>query len=334
MLRFLRAELVLTFLLGVMSVAVFETILSYQALHCSDQQQAQRSNTPNDKNPPAANKPDDGGHEKKQKSVGEPFACSIAGAPAALRQFMNHNEGFFVGGFTFMLVFVTGWLVWATLKLWRAGEDQRKSSERIAERQRRSSERIASWQRMSDRSANQAAHAAVAAAEKSVVTAREIGEAQARAYLSCEGATFTVNGSFVSCEIRFRNHGQSPAIWTEVVAGTVTPVREDDPPAGVRFIRSERFTGGGPAIAAQGVGKIFTVFLHGQMGDGSHEAIWKSGARFSVEGRVSWRDVFDKTQTQGFFLEQASDVAFLSLRDSEHERSGEMTPYNAAKDNH
>ncbi|MCC8975929.1 hypothetical protein [Bradyrhizobium brasilense] len=36
---------------------------------------------------------------------------------------MNHNEGFVVGFFTFLLVFATAWLVWATIKLWRGAEE-------------------------------------------------------------------------------------------------------------------------------------------------------------------------------------------------------------------
>ena len=167
MFKFVRPAFLLMFLLGVASIATFDTILFYQASNCSYQKQGDRTAGPNDKNPPLAQKPDDGGHEQKQKAVSEPFACSIAGLPAAIRQFMNHNEGFFVGGFTFMLVFVTAWLVSATLKLWKAGEDQRRSSEMIAERQRRSSERIANRQLLSMRNANQATYAGVKAAQAS-----------------------------------------------------------------------------------------------------------------------------------------------------------------------
>jgi hypothetical protein len=36
---------------------------------------------------------------------------------------MNQNEGFFIGSFTLLLVIVTAWLVWATIKLWRGAED-------------------------------------------------------------------------------------------------------------------------------------------------------------------------------------------------------------------
>jgi hypothetical protein len=36
---------------------------------------------------------------------------------------MNHNEGFFVGGFTFLLAFATVYLVRATNRLWIGAED-------------------------------------------------------------------------------------------------------------------------------------------------------------------------------------------------------------------
>jgi hypothetical protein len=125
------ATVVLAFLLGVASIAIFETVLSYQALNCSNQQQLQGANAPSDAKPVAAQKAADGGHEKKSDTVSKPFVCGVAGFPGAIRQFMNHNEGFVVGTFTLLLVFVTGWLVYvtgglreSTEKLWLAGEQQ------------------------------------------------------------------------------------------------------------------------------------------------------------------------------------------------------------------
>src|SRR4051794_5660521 len=127
------ATVVLAFLLGVASIAVFETVLTYQASNCSNQQQAHGASAPSDAKPTAAQKTDDGGHQKKNNTVSEPFVCGVSGFPAAIRQFMNHNEGFVVGTFTLLLVFVTAWLVYTTSglrestdKLWLAGEEQIK----------------------------------------------------------------------------------------------------------------------------------------------------------------------------------------------------------------
>jgi hypothetical protein len=124
MLRFRRPEVVLAFLAGVMFIALWETLLGYQAANCSYQQEYQAKAEPTDSRPTAQNKHSSGGEEHGHKTISEPLVCGVAGIPTAARQFMNRNEGFFVASFTLALVLVTGWLVWATLKLWEAGEKQ------------------------------------------------------------------------------------------------------------------------------------------------------------------------------------------------------------------
>ncbi len=126
------APIVLAFLFGVAFIGIFQTILSYQASNCSDYQQAPRDIAHDPLRNPSA-----GGHENKSKSTSESIACGIAGLPATVRQFMNHNEGFSVGGFTFFLVVVTAWLVYATTglrestdKLWEASERQHVATQR------------------------------------------------------------------------------------------------------------------------------------------------------------------------------------------------------------
>lgn len=115
-------------------------------------------------------------HGQQAANHDNPKYCPAFHVAAALAiektdVFLEHHDKSVVGGFTIVLALSTIGLWLATNKLWAAGEDQRKSSERIAERQRRSAERIATWQRMSDRSANQAAHAGVAIAMKSAALA-------------------------------------------------------------------------------------------------------------------------------------------------------------------
>jgi|GraSoiStandDraft_4_1057263.scaffolds.fasta_scaffold975782_1 hypothetical protein len=118
-----RAELVLCFLLGIAVFAFYEAIASFQASNCSYQEHEKRDTEPGHPNASAQEQRKDRSEQKNNAAVSEPFACTFFGAPTALRVFMNHNEGFFVGGFTFLLVFVTGWLVRATIKLWRGAED-------------------------------------------------------------------------------------------------------------------------------------------------------------------------------------------------------------------
>ena len=109
MLRPTRTELFIFFLLGVACFSIFESVFSFQALNCSDRQQIEQR--------------DHGKEEKGENAVAESFACSIAGAPKAFRVYMNRNEGFFVGSFTFLLVFATVYLVRATNRLWVGAEE-------------------------------------------------------------------------------------------------------------------------------------------------------------------------------------------------------------------
>jgi hypothetical protein len=178
------------------------------------------------------------------------------------------------------------------------------------------------------RVATRAAITAAKAAEDSVLISRKVGEAQVRAYLSCEGATYTVSDKWLACEARFRNHGQSPAIWTEITAGVVTRsvAALPDGTLGLVFIRSERTTGAGPAIAAGQVGTIFFIFSHEHMGGGAHKSIWSDHNTFDVRGWVNWRDVFGEIQSQEFFLDEKRNASGALI--SEGERKGELTSYN------
>lgn len=87
-----RGKLLLCFVLGIAVFAAYETVTSFQASNC-------------------------------RIAASEPFVCSVVASLTEIRIFANQNEGFVVGFFTMLLVFVTGWLVRATLKLWRGAED-------------------------------------------------------------------------------------------------------------------------------------------------------------------------------------------------------------------
>jgi predicted heme/steroid binding protein len=225
-----------------------------------------------------------------------------------------------VAFFTFWLVVSTVGLGVSTVLLWRAGEKQLRHARRSVAIQSRD-------MRASIATSNRAAKAA----EDSVLISRQIGEAQVRAYLSCEGATYAVSDVYLSATARVRNHGQSPAIWTEiksqVVTETSTSVRPDNL-MGIQYVRSETATHTGPAIAAGQVGEIFILFLHGQMGKNAHDAVWNDGRFFDIRARMSWRDVFGKTQTQEFVVHPRRGDPKPPI--SNGERRGEMTAYNHA----
>jgi hypothetical protein len=322
MFRFQRPELILAFAAGIIFFALWETILGYQAANCSYQQQYKAKAGPTDSYAAAGDKGHDRGEEQGHKAVSEPFVCGVAGLPTAARLFMNRNEGFFVATFTLALVFVTAWLVWATLKLWRAGEKQFRHARRTAAIQSRDMQ-------ASIATSNRAAKAA----EDSVLINRQVGESQVCAYLSCDGAAYTITDSWFACDVRIKNHGQSPAIWTEIKAHVIVEM------AGTRgdltgfiYRTSEIVTQVGPAIAAGQEGKIFVVFLHGQMGEGVHDALWKDGKNFDVRGHIGWHDVFGKKHGQGFVLDQKQGG--FRLPPAKGERGGEMTSFNRASEHH
>jgi hypothetical protein len=214
-----------------------------------------------------------------------------------------------VAFFTFWLVVSTIGLGVSTVMLWRAGEKQLKHGRRSAAIQSRDM-----------RASIEASHRAAKAAENSVLTSRQVGESQVRAYLSCEGGTYTLFDSWLTVEVRIRNHGQSPAIWTEIKAQVVTQTIP-----GLRYERSEPFTNAGPAVPAGREGTIILVFLAGQMGEDALESISREIGRFDVRGVISWRDVFEEIHRQDFVLEIKPDAP-----SSKGKRTGEMVSYNHA----
>ncbi|MBY0318617.1 MAG: hypothetical protein K2X72_07815 [Reyranella sp.] len=79
------------------------------------------------------------GNKKVEHTTSEPsFACGVTGFRYAVVAYMDHHEGFFVGGFTFVLAVSTILLWRATANLYEAGERQLKLSTDTAQRQLRS----------------------------------------------------------------------------------------------------------------------------------------------------------------------------------------------------
>jgi hypothetical protein len=208
----------LAFLLGVAVIGMAETILSFQASNCAPQQQQGGHNAPDHQRPPADQQRKDGSAQGGHEAVGEPFVCSVAGLPTAIRVFMNHNEGFVVGGFTFLLVFVTGWLVWATLglrastdRLWDAGERQ---MELIATNAAQQSRDMQDSIKVSQASAK-------AAAQSAEIAERGVAAAD-RAWIEIDVSlmgdlVFSENEVLTKAKAVFKNVGRSPAtnvsIW-------------------------------------------------------------------------------------------------------------------------
>ena len=136
--RFRVPEIALGLLLGILVSLFGAGVTSYQTAQCN---QAKASNA----HPPSLQQPapphengKDGKAQVTEHSKHPPyFGCGWTGIPASVVGFMDSHEGFFVGGFTFLLVFVTGWLVKATIRLAEDASDtaKRQSAEtRILQR--------------------------------------------------------------------------------------------------------------------------------------------------------------------------------------------------------
>jgi hypothetical protein len=94
--RFRVPEIVLGFFLGIVTFLCLGLIGSYQTQHCGQLEASVHSHT---------------------------IACDVSGFPLAAMEFMDHNDGFVVGVFTFLLVV-------ATILLWISTENAFKITKR------------------------------------------------------------------------------------------------------------------------------------------------------------------------------------------------------------
>jgi hypothetical protein len=119
-----RHYLLIGFLVGIIVYGFVSAVLSYQSLQCPRDEQYESQGAPSHdalKTAPAVQKKTDSGEEHVEKHPKRIKAvCGVLGFFPSAVALMNDNEGFFVGLFTGLLVFVTGVLVWATMKLWNA----------------------------------------------------------------------------------------------------------------------------------------------------------------------------------------------------------------------
>src|SRR5277367_4549115 len=138
--RWVNPEIALGFALGFLTLLFFIGILSYQAEHCSEVNSHAETKPAQDKLRPNPENAEDRNGEESSYNDSHPIACGAIGLPSAIIGYMDKNEGFFVGLFTFGLFLATIFLWITTNNLWRAGEKQIEVWKETAETAKRSAD--------------------------------------------------------------------------------------------------------------------------------------------------------------------------------------------------
>ncbi len=122
--RYLNGEIALGFALGVLTLLFLAAIASYQVEHCGRLYDAKESTI----HPLPTTRTENGavvkGDGETNYADSHHVTCGIVVMVPAIVGFMDENEGFFVGIFTFLLVVATILLWRSTNALWDAGERQ------------------------------------------------------------------------------------------------------------------------------------------------------------------------------------------------------------------
>lgn len=129
-------------------------------------------------------------------------------------------------------------------------------------------------------------------------TAREMGEAQVRAYLHCESAEFTIGVGVVVVHFKLKNTGQSPSTWCRIMGQIVAPNLGDGPPLTYHGLRHVE---GGP-ISGGATDDLMIFFDARQIPKEKIRELFDSKWYLSAECVLAWRDVFNREQTLKFFL--------------------------------
>lgn len=170
----------------------------------------------------------------------------------------------------------------------------------------------------------QATQEAVRAADDAVVVTREIGQAQVRAYLTIEKATFEADAMSVGITIWVKNVGQSPSQRCRVKPS----FRMYDPTKGWREARyvyaSKNTPGECGVIGVGGVESIFVLWLWTQVAPNSstYDLFLSQNVHFDIGCKIEWMDVFDQKQEFYFFLD--SSESKIVTAEGARRRSGEL----------
>ncbi len=151
--------------------------------------------------------------------------------------------------------------------------------------------------------------AAVDAAMASNAIARQMGEAQVRAYLAPVAARLMVHGRGVDVIITVANSGQSPAMRVFVEGEANTWLHDWTHPSGLSTERSKAKTiaGYGGDIPSSGTDIIVTP-IDNIAFPKLYETV-KKGATTQVSMMLRWNDVFGSTRTLDFSAQQIEQLA-------------------------
>ena len=172
----------------------------------------------------------------------------------------------------------------------------------------------------------QANLAAVAAANRTADEAREVGQAQVRAYLYCEGATYRITPQFFFLEMCIQNAGQSPARSCRIKSqlSVQTAVYGADGVPHFNYVHTEDEEGIGPPIPVGSPGRIVKIWLHGEVGADAYASLSEGEASFDVSCSLKWKDVFGEELSLTFFLYREGNDG---IDPNDNARFGKMRAY-------
>lgn len=147
---------------------------------------------------------------------------------------------------------------------------------------------------------------AVKAADDAVDVTQDVGQAQVRAYVACQSAKFAVDLDAFWCAVTLKNAGQSPAFDVEMT-GSILCMHQskgDDGRTEFSRVTSNITNGNAGTIEASSEGMLYLFWPHTDMERFEELSVHK---RFSIAGRISWTDVFDKKWEKVVFLDESAD---------------------------
>lgn len=173
--------------------------------------------------------------------------------------------------------------------------------------------------------AAEAARDAVVETEKATKAARDIGEAQVRAYLSVETSAMRILAGTLNCWPKFKNTGQSPATNIEIMVDIrVWPSL----PSSSKSYEARDITGKVPPVAAGNSDVASFRVTPSELG-APDDLFDGEDVHVSVQGTVRWHDVFGKEQALGLRLVQ-NELSAAKEQSGVIWRIGDMHAINQA----